>query len=384
MCVIIRVPAQKVFPFEALSNAMQNNPHGVGIVYSDKNNIRVERHLLEKVDPDFVMKLLEKEAEGDRFLHLRNRTRGAIDKDNLHPFPVINDNKNAVYMMHNGTFHDVGTIQHDESDSKVFARNILAPILKRLKFPNGKIDVSDPIIDLILRKYVQGINRILLLNHGSFSMLGDWDEFKAGGDKFDVSNTQYFSRVLSHRGGASYGTQQGFQGHTGWKGYENYHKKTVKEGTEVAKAANKGTAEAKPMIDTSTPKNDNEDKDNKSWTSTTYTATKPGVTSISHVENCAKRIEAERIKGLSKLLANPDGGLFDPTDLIQIAYLEESEIARTLRLATEGDVAFFVRSLAAEYEEIVNDLENEKSKHERATKRIATLEAKLQKFETNA
>lgn len=395
MCVIIELQPQTIFPYDPLRNAILNNPHGVGIVYSDNKDVRVERYLPDNPNPDFVMKLLEKDSSATRFLHLRHRTRGPIDKHNLHPFPVIIDKHNSLYMMHNGTFNDIGTIASNESDSQVFARDIMAPILRRVKFPGNKIDVKDDILKLLFKKYVIGHNRILLVNNGSYEKFGNWSEFKAGGESFQVSNTQYFDSVMAHRGastgGASYGnTGYGFRG-------QGSSQETVAQREEAAKAADSRTTAARMISSdnnnkadddkvttvTTTPKITKDDKPKSSWSESAFVSTKPGVTSITHLESMARKLEADRIRNLSQVFATTDSSLYDPVDLINIGYLEDREIVRALRLVKEDDVAFLLRSLSAEYEEVVNDLEKAKDKQDKATKRIATLEAELQEIRAN-
>lgn len=96
--------------------ALENNPHGAGIVYRDKNgNVRIDRflHSLEKAD-----KIFDIINKADEYaIHFRYATHGEKNIINTHPF-VISKN---LCVMHNGIMNEFANINKEWSDTKNFA-----------------------------------------------------------------------------------------------------------------------------------------------------------------------------------------------------------------------------------------------------------------------
>lgn len=95
MCLIIASPkGQAVDPTISLYEIWMNNPHGFGIMWADKGQLKIKKTLTISQVGD-----LFKEAEGMPWVaHWRYSTHGQKNLDNCHPFKIRKD----IYMAHNG------------------------------------------------------------------------------------------------------------------------------------------------------------------------------------------------------------------------------------------------------------------------------------------
>lgn len=349
MCVIIELEKGKEFPFNNLENAVRNNPDGFGLMMYRDNAVEVQRYLPEKPDADTVAKILEKFKDEHRVLHLRYKTKGSVSKENLHPFPVIVDKKNQVYMMHNGTFHEMNKfIQDEESDSKAFAREVLNPILSRMKFKDNIVDLNDPVVKLILEQFVTAHNKVFLINKNSSLKLGSWSEFQG----FPVSNTSYFSYVQTNRTGASYGTSSYGRFQHG----QNTSWSQQKTETTVDKEESTKEVKDSSLID--------------------FNSTSTTVNSLSYIETLMRRGK-ETVKSImGTLLPNTDVSL-TRDDMIKISCLETEEIESALKDAAKtGDflcIAYLISALASEVEECDIEIQTINEKKRKAELKIEEL-----------
>ena len=211
MCVIIEIKKGSQFPEKNLRNATMNNKDGFGLIILDDNKkVKVERFITESGnDPDHVQEVLKSYEDKDVILHLRHNTKGTTTKDNTHPFMTLSDNKNSVYMMHNGTMYEYSNKfgeGKDEvrSDTQLFNEFVLRPYLKSLKPTNGKIILDTESNKFILSKLIPNNNRVVIVNNGQEPLyLGDWVEYTTlDGQLFTVSNTSYFNSPTAR--GTSY------------------------------------------------------------------------------------------------------------------------------------------------------------------------------------
>ena len=202
MCVIIHLKPKCSIPDFNLENAVRNNPHGFGIIAATPKGLRVEHHVDPKneTEPDQVKKVLKKYFNYDRYLHLRYNTRGDTSLSNAHPFKVYETTKNNVWLMHNGTITGFGEITKGDSDTKAFVDEVVSPLVERLKFRNGFIDVNDPLLTMLIEKYVGGGNRVMLINSDNKpNFIGRWTEMVIKGQEeieFLASNDTYFNEVV--------------------------------------------------------------------------------------------------------------------------------------------------------------------------------------------
>lgn len=209
MCVILALNPNQMMSFNRIKNATLNNPDGYGLVLKDRGKFEVIRRLhADGNDPEEVYELLDDNKEYERILHLRYGTVGGITDDNVHPFKVFED-KGAnleTLFMHNGTLQNFKEANSEISDSRKFASEIVAPLLERWHNENGRADIEDPFLKVILSQYFGGtINRgILISNRYKPLLLGQWttakDDFvKDKTEDILVSNNDYFTAAQNAR-----------------------------------------------------------------------------------------------------------------------------------------------------------------------------------------
>lgn len=216
MCSVLRLDAKYNLPYEMLFNAVHNNSHGYGILLKDNNKIEIRQGLSEEPNPDEIYKILEDNKDIERWVHLRNASKGDVTNDNLQPFSVYSSNKRQVYFMHNGTINYMAVSQDvkdhldvrvdtafnsPDSDSRQFAYARLQPLLNRLKGENGMADITDVFIKDLLGAMWNSQNGrgVLVCNDLDPLYLNitgwEWIEDGSGG-KFFASNDEYFKKLI--------------------------------------------------------------------------------------------------------------------------------------------------------------------------------------------
>ena len=110
MCIIIVKSKDKRVSPEILKNSSRINPHGLGVIFLDTNEVKYYQSKEWKV------------LDNDRpyIAHFRYATKGKINRANTHPF-VCGSNTNEL-LMHNGTIAGYGT--NDMCDSKQLANQL--------------------------------------------------------------------------------------------------------------------------------------------------------------------------------------------------------------------------------------------------------------------
>lgn len=197
MCVIIDLPAGKSFSYEKLKNATLNNPDGFGIITLDRGKMEVHKFWDEKGnDPDKVAKELEERYDARRFLHLRYATAGDKEPFNSHPFTVINKDDLRIEFMHNGTMYKFRESLAKESDTHLFTKKFLVPLLTNYQGEGGFGDIQDEFVKNLLEEHFSGNNRGLLVSNKQDPVfLGSWVQEEG----FKVSNNDYFKEALKSR-----------------------------------------------------------------------------------------------------------------------------------------------------------------------------------------
>jgi len=198
MCVIIGLTKGQTFPYDKLSNASLNNPHGFGIVTVSDKKLSVY-HKFDELgnDPDVVARQLELRKDADMtWLHLRYATKGDKGKSNTHPFTSYNEKNGRVEFMHNGGLSKWSTPGDTvRSDSRMFNENLLIPLLKKFEG-----NTEDMVLEGILEEYFGLSNRGLLISsHYDPMLLGKWEALEVKDTKIVVSNSDYFNFAQQHR-----------------------------------------------------------------------------------------------------------------------------------------------------------------------------------------
>ena len=200
MCVIIHKPADIIIPPEKIESAWENNKDGFGVTFDDRGQFNIRKFLTK--EPDEINKFLEELKGCDTMLHLRFKTKGSVDRTNLHPFTVLtkkNDGANLQFY-HNGTLSSFG--DKDISDTNDFNETIVKPMYKLLavKYDNN-IDamIDDPFAESVMEGF---------RNTGSvFCLYGDngqwihWGKGVQFDDGWWASNNSYFDSYKRYMGG---------------------------------------------------------------------------------------------------------------------------------------------------------------------------------------
>jgi Glutamine amidotransferases class-II len=197
MCVIIHCPEGSTgIPHEKLVSACNVNPHGYGLITSDRGILDVRKGLTPKGnDPDEIALLLEQSKGLEVFLHLRYQTSGKRDLANAHPFEVLSREKDGcnIHFMHNGHLNDF-TSSPDRCDSWVYAEEIIRPLLLgSIAYAGPEAVLTQPYIAAILKEFAGDGSVFLLVADNNQSLTIN----EKRGVKYDwgwASNAYSFAR----------------------------------------------------------------------------------------------------------------------------------------------------------------------------------------------
>lgn len=170
MCVIIHRPAGIEIPFDKLKIACQKNNDGFGVAVFDRGKLDILRVWNPKGnDPAALAKILEEAKDNELFVHLRLRSVGNKNADNVHPFPFYKEGDVQYALMHNGTMNEYNRGK-GQTDSEVFAHEIVKPLLQNWK---GDEPLNDAAFEGLLSKIsgVGGFNKIVVMNSLGHSII---------------------------------------------------------------------------------------------------------------------------------------------------------------------------------------------------------------------
>lgn len=178
MCLIIQRPANKELDFEKFKTAVDNNPDGWGLSASLGDGELQTIRTPEKTDPEAIYRMVQEEfSDVPVLLHLRYTTAGKTILRNAHPFPILEKETDGIdlRMAHNGTLSKYKPKAGDESDTRVFVRNFVRPLFKRLRraysveellkdrFVHDLID--DQLSAMSVVSFIDGDGNVLNVNH---------------------------------------------------------------------------------------------------------------------------------------------------------------------------------------------------------------------------
>ncbi|MCB6569482.1 hypothetical protein LI142_08210 [Eubacterium limosum] len=143
MCIICIKPRGVEIPeSHIIRNMFSNNPDGAGLMYADKDRVRIEKGIM-KVN-DFLERIERFNKDTALVMHFRIGTGGGNTPGNTHPFPIsknIKDLKKLKFsadigVCHNGVI-DISTSRKDISDTMeyisarlVYIRNAIPQFYK--------------------------------------------------------------------------------------------------------------------------------------------------------------------------------------------------------------------------------------------------------------
>lgn len=140
MCVIIHRPAGHSLPFNKLATACEKNAHGMGVAIFDRGRLEIRKIFSEKGnDPEILAKILEDAIDQEVFVHLRLKSIGDKNPENVHPFIVHKDGDRTFALMHNGTMNQFDR-KNGKTDSETFGMEIFKPLVSNWKSDNPLLD----------------------------------------------------------------------------------------------------------------------------------------------------------------------------------------------------------------------------------------------------
>lgn len=205
MCVILDKNPGAEIPFEKILSASIRNNDGYGLIIIDRDKLEVVKGLTTKpgATADLIAKRMEDAKDQRVVAHLRLKTHGAIDEQNLHPFKVLDhdDYGTELWLMHNGVLSDFTsfTRTEEQSDTAIFVNDIVSPLAIALASQNGpEALLDDALFKRVLSKYAGSSNKLSLIdNKGKVLHINE-----AGGKRFDwgwASNEYSFTPKPSPR-----------------------------------------------------------------------------------------------------------------------------------------------------------------------------------------
>lgn len=150
MCLIISQPKGASIPAEFVTNGIERNPDGWGVMSSHKGRI----HYAKGTNADDFPGALADLPGKEKHIHFRYATHGVKDATNCHPFPIL-DSKYCV--MHNGII-DTPIRDKSKSDTWHFCEDVLAPMLARKPGDFGK-----PAFESAVSTLVGAGNKLVIL-----------------------------------------------------------------------------------------------------------------------------------------------------------------------------------------------------------------------------
>lgn len=200
MCLIIQRPAGVTLDKKDFLVAAKNNPDGYGLTVAEGDGLLYTQKAIT-YDIEELYDLLHGEFKDlELMLHLRYTTAGETNFRNAHPFPILEADADGtdLRMAHNGTIHRykpaTGAPNKWESDTRVFVREFVRPLFKRMSagWETSSI-LDDPFINSILSDKIPGTSVLAFLDGNGNKMLIN----EKGNGGFTNDDGVYFSNKYS-------------------------------------------------------------------------------------------------------------------------------------------------------------------------------------------
>lgn len=159
MCLILHRPSGKTFDQGLFGPAKENNPHGFGIMYPrGDGSVKAIKGMFELETINKIWEAIGPDVEVAA--HFRFSTIGEKTKDNCHPFRILSlkEHGRDLFMMHNGTMHQVPRPEMAMSDTWHFVEKYLKPVLMQKPELIDNPDFHKFLDDLV------GTNRLLFMD----------------------------------------------------------------------------------------------------------------------------------------------------------------------------------------------------------------------------
>lgn len=197
MCIIVYKPKNvKMIDLDTLKTCMENNPDGSGYMFNISDGVFIKKgfwsapELLKSLETD-VLKYYKNVSEPDIAIHCRISTAGLTKNENCHPFPISEHvgRLQSTFLItdraivHNGMINIEDPEHKNLSDTQIFVKDILS-----------KIDLLNPINDLLIRLAIGSSKMLFFDNTGKFKSIGQWIEDQG----IYYSNNTYKSKKYSY------------------------------------------------------------------------------------------------------------------------------------------------------------------------------------------
>ena len=208
MCIIVVKEKDKKLPkLEYLENCFENNPDGMGFMYTNKGKVIIDKgYMTYKTFVKRYQKLCRKFNNFDNkalIMHFRIGTAGANSPQNTHPYPIT-DNKKLLHktylktdlgVAHNGIISQYNPPKDikDINDTQNFIMNYLYPVYsnwhdfyKNYRFREGLEDITN--------------SKLAFLDkNDTIKLVGDYEQDE-NGIKYSNGNYKPFIYSYSYSG----------------------------------------------------------------------------------------------------------------------------------------------------------------------------------------
>ena len=158
MCIILEKLPGKEIPYEHLLASACRNDDGYGVVVYDSGTLTLVKGM--KKDPEEsakeVQRILDDAKTNHAFAHFRLSTFGDKIIENVQPVQIFSKNKGDeqdLFFMHNGTLNSYKRKGAISSDSIIFSREFVEPLLRRSQAYLGSHCVlEDPLVAEVLSR----------------------------------------------------------------------------------------------------------------------------------------------------------------------------------------------------------------------------------------
>ena len=189
MCVICYKPAGKQFPSKVKIKTMfKNNPNGAGFMYSDGQNVYIQKGFMTLGDFNSALNKVKEHTEYPFVLHFRITTNGGTSKGLTHPFPLSSDIKELtatsfttdVGIAHNGIIPMTAYATKGVSDTAEFIRRYMTKLI------HSADDIDADVLDII-ETCIES-KMVIMNSYGDVDIIGDFVE---DGNGILYSNTSF-------------------------------------------------------------------------------------------------------------------------------------------------------------------------------------------------
>lgn len=363
MCNILILKAGQM-PLERseFDNMCYNNWHSYGLVTIVDGRMDIKRSVPAsgEIDPKEIWDLLLKDRQYDRYLHVRHTTAGLTNEENCHPFDIFYQERKGktprqVVFMHNGTLYEYKSKKYDDkgiavddndgpSDTQNFANRILIPFISATDFGEGKGDIENFMLQTLIRKFWPSTNNrgLLISNDQKPFLLGEWKKMKASdGSDIISANDDYFSKLVR-------GPQKEREEEEARKIRESSFQVVRSEGVKQAA------------------------------TSTQSHVTSYGTEITPYTAFDFSKDRKHGVFELKGTLANitDDWNIWDRGTAVNIGFATQSEL-KDLYDSGEKNCVVLMDWIFSDYANLYEEYKELEDKHDKATKRIATIQGEL-------